>query len=144
MAGLLLARDFVPRQEPPDRRMAEADAGALPDLLAQFEDRQVRQLLELREDEIGVRLDAPRSAIAAHLHWRHLSRGLDALRPADRGRGTDVEPRRSLAPRIPPAIAFITFSRISIDNAITPSPPIPWLRPGSTAPLRIWEFRALY
>jgi len=46
--------------------MAEADAVALSDFLAQFEDRQVRLLLELCEDELGVRFDAPRSAVAAH------------------------------------------------------------------------------
>ena len=41
MAGLLLARDPVPRQEPPYRRIAEADAVALPDFLAQLHDRHM-------------------------------------------------------------------------------------------------------
>ena len=97
--GLLLARDVVPRQEPPHRRIAEADAVTLSDFLPQLQDRQVRLRLDLREDEIGVRLDALRSAVATHLHWRDVSLGLDALRPANRGGGTDIKPRRGLTAR---------------------------------------------
>jgi len=96
VARLLLARDLVPRQEPPHRSVAEAQAVALPYLLAQLHDRHVRLGLDLREDELGVRLDALRSAVAAHLHGRDASSGLDALRPSNRGRRTDVKPRSGL------------------------------------------------
>ena len=41
MARLLLARDPVPRQKPPYRSIAEADAVALPDFLAQLHDRHM-------------------------------------------------------------------------------------------------------
>src|ERR1019366_7850308 len=101
MARLLLARDPVPRQKPPHRSIAEADAVALPDFLAQLHDRQVRLLLDLRTDEIGVRLDALRPAVAAHLRRRDASRGFDALRPTNRGRRTNVEPRRGPTARHP-------------------------------------------
>src|ERR1019366_10610682 len=85
MPRLLLARDPVPREEPPHGSIAEAQSVALPYLLAQFHDRHVRLCLDLREDEVGVRLNAPRSAVAAHLQGRDLSRGLDALRPTNGG-----------------------------------------------------------
>ncbi len=56
---------------------------------------------DLREDEIGVSFDAPRSAIAAHLQRRDLSRDLDLLRPTNGGRWTDIKPRSRLTTRHP-------------------------------------------
>jgi len=99
MAGLLLARDPVSVQEPPHRSIAEADVVAFLDFLSQLHDRHIGLRLDLPEDEMGVRLDAPRSAVAAHLHWRDVSRGLDALGPANRGGRTDIKTRRSLTAR---------------------------------------------
>jgi len=62
---------------------------------------RVRLRLDLPEDERRVCLDALRSAIAAHLHGRNVARGLDALRPANGGRRTDIKARRRLTPRHP-------------------------------------------
>src|SRR5208337_2293643 len=101
MARLLLARDPVPRQEPPHGPIAEGETVTLPELVAQLHDRRVRLHLDLFENKLRVRLDALRSAVASHLHGRDVSRGLDALRPADRGRWTDVKPRPGLTPRHP-------------------------------------------
>jgi hypothetical protein len=42
----------------------------LPKLLEQFHHRQVSLFLDLREIEIGVSLDALRSAVTDHLQWR--------------------------------------------------------------------------
>src|ERR1019366_1913762 len=86
MARLLLARDPVPREEPPHGSIAEAQAVALPYLLAQFHDRHVRLCLDLREDEVGVRLNAAGAAITTRRRWRNLARGLVALHPAHRAR----------------------------------------------------------
>src|SRR5208283_409272 len=101
MARLLLARDPVPRQETPHSSIAEGETVALPELVAQLHDRRVRLRLDLPEDERRVCLDALRSAIAAHLHGRNVARGLDALRPANGGRRTDIKARRRLTPRHP-------------------------------------------
>ena len=100
MAGVFFLRVmFVPRQEPPHRRIAEADAVTLSDFLP-LQDRQVRLRLDLREDEIGVRLDALRSAdrpspyLARRLPWSR-----DALRPANHDDGADIKPRCGLTAR---------------------------------------------
>jgi hypothetical protein len=101
----------------------------------------VRLFLDLREDEIGVSLDALRSAVAAHLQRRDLSRGLDALRPTNGGRRTDINRAAAWRRDIPPATAFMTFSRISIDSAMIPLPSHDRVQTRRTL-LMIWESRA--
>jgi hypothetical protein len=63
----------------------------------------VLPVLYLREDEIGVRLDAPRAAVAPHIGPRRLAGGFDALGPAHGGRRTDIEPGGGLSARHPAA-----------------------------------------
>lgn len=70
-------RDLMPLEKTPNRPVAEAEAMALPDLLAQLHDRRVRLFLELRKDEIGMSLDALRSVVAAHLQRPHVPGNLD-------------------------------------------------------------------
>lgn len=112
------ACNLVPREEPPHRSVAKADAVALPDLLAQLYDRQLRLVLDLREVEIGMSLNALRSAIAAHLQCA--TSPVVAARLAQRTTVVGPISNRAAALRrdISPSIAFITFLRISIDSGM--------------------------
>jgi hypothetical protein len=97
MACFLLARDLMAREEPPHGPIADGEPMSFPDLVAQIHDRHVGLVLYLREDEIGVRLDALRAAVAAHLARRHLAGDFNALGPAHGCRRTDIEPGGGLS-----------------------------------------------
>src|SRR5208337_4929163 len=84
VARLLLARDPMAREKPPHGPIADREIVTLPERIAQLDDRHVRHFFYLRENEIGVRLDALRAAIAAHLTRRDFAGDLDALRPTHR------------------------------------------------------------
>ena len=71
-----------------------------------------------------MRLYALRAAVAAHLARRHLAGDLDALGPAHGGAGPISNRAAACRRDIPHRIAFITFSRRSIDSATIPSQPL--------------------
>ena len=70
----------------------------LDQLRLQLLERDVGRRGDLGEDEVGMRLDAMRFAIAA-LRGRSQAAGGLALAPADHARRADLEARRRLAPR---------------------------------------------
>lgn len=89
-----------------DRRLGESaladgEAAASPDFVAQLHDRHVRLFLYLRENEVGMRLDALRAVVAVHFRRADVAGDLDALGPAHVGRRTDIEPRGGLTARHP-------------------------------------------
>jgi hypothetical protein len=92
--------------------------------------------LYLCEDEIGVRLDALRAAVATHLARRDLTGDLDAPGPAHRGRRADIEPGRGLSARHP---APDRLHRLLANIHRQRHAPSLQLAPLDRAPLQIWE-----
>lgn len=86
--------------------------------------RGLGSIWRLREDEIGVRLDALRAAGTAHLGRRDRAGDFDSFEPANGGRRTDIERATACRRVVPPRIAFITCSQRSIDSANILSQPL--------------------
>src|SRR3974390_2224855 len=118
MARLLLARDPVPRQEPPHGSIAEGETVALPELVAQLHDRRVRLRL------ISPRMKAACASMRCDRRSPPICMGETspvvstrfAQRTAVAGPTSNRAPARR--PDIPPLIAFTTFSRISLATAM--------------------------
>ena len=65
MAGLLLARDIVPRQEPPHRRIAEADARAAVEFFDWLEARGVTHITAVESVHVAAYIEQLRMARSA-------------------------------------------------------------------------------
>ena len=96
--GLFFARDPSPREETPERAVADREAAAR-ECSPQLLERDIRRLLDKREDQAGPRLNASRAPVAAQSLRPGVA--LYALQgaPADRARRAHAKPLGGLPTR---------------------------------------------
>src|SRR5215203_6416233 len=98
LQGTFFARDPSPREETPERAVADREAAAR-ECSPQLLERDIRRLLDKREDQAGPRLNASRAPVAAQSLRPGVA--LYALQgaPADRARRAHAKPLGGLPTR---------------------------------------------